>query len=51
MNMIEAIRTPIIEVQHIRKLFRTPVAREGRFAGIRTLFSREYREMEAVKDN
>jgi ABC-2 type transport system ATP-binding protein len=48
--MIEAKRTPIIDVQHIRKLFRTPVTREGRFAGIRTLFSREYREMEAVKD-
>ncbi len=40
----------MIEVKHIRKLFRTPVAREGRFAGIRTMFARDYREKEAVKD-
>src|SRR4051812_27378294 len=40
---------PIIEVTNIRKHFHTPVVKEGRFSGIRTLFSKEYRMKEAVK--
>ncbi|WP_159882277.1 ABC transporter ATP-binding protein [Paenibacillus puerhi] len=40
----------MIEVRHIGKTFKTPVAREGKFAGLRTLFSREYRVKEAVRD-
>lgn len=39
----------MIEVQDIRKSFKTPVVKEGRFSGIRTLFSREYRIKEAVR--
>lgn len=39
----------MIEVQEIRKSFKTPVVKEGRFSGIRTLFSREYRTKEAVR--
>lgn len=34
MNMITA--------RHLQKEFKTPVIREGRFSGLRTLFSREY---------
>ncbi len=30
----------MIEVQHIRKEFKTPVVKEGRFSGLRTLFTR-----------
>ncbi|WP_207952112.1 ABC transporter ATP-binding protein [Paenibacillus turpanensis] len=41
---------PIIEVQHISKQFRTPVPKEGKFAGLRTLFSRDYRVKDAVND-
>lgn len=41
---------PIIEVNGLHKQFRAPVIKEGKFAGIRTLFSREYRMKEAVKD-
>ncbi|MCJ8010488.1 ATP-binding cassette domain-containing protein [Paenibacillus sp. KQZ6P-2] len=40
----------MIEVSGLHKQFRTPVVKEGRFAGIRTLFTREYRMKEAVKD-
>ncbi|WP_339325194.1 ATP-binding cassette domain-containing protein [Paenibacillus sp. FSL W8-0194] len=40
----------MIEVCGLHKQFRTPVVKEGRFAGIRTLFTREYRLKEAVKD-
>lgn len=40
----------MIEVRGLHKQFRTPVVKEGRFAGIRTLFTREYRLKEAVKD-
>ncbi|MED4609283.1 ATP-binding cassette domain-containing protein, partial [Paenibacillus validus] len=32
------------------KPFKTPVVREGPWAGLRTLFSREYRVKEAVRD-
>lgn len=38
----------MIEVEDIRKVFRTPVIREGAFSGVRSLFSRDYREKEAV---
>ena len=41
---------PMIEVSELNKQFRTPVVKEGRFAGLRTLFTREYRMKEAVKD-
>lgn len=41
---------PMIEVSGLNKQFRTPVVKEGRFAGLRTLFTREYRMKEAVKD-
>ncbi|WP_058302740.1 ABC transporter ATP-binding protein [Gorillibacterium timonense] len=40
----------MIEVENIRKVFRTPVMREGAFSGVRSLFSRDYREKEAVTD-
>ena len=39
----------MIEVHDIRKEFKTPVVKEGRFSGSRTLFTREYRTKEAVK--
>ncbi|XEC97337.1 ATP-binding cassette domain-containing protein [Paenibacillus tarimensis] len=39
-----------IEAKRLRKVFRTPVAKEGSFAGLRTLFSREYRVHEAVRE-
>ncbi|WNQ11913.1 ATP-binding cassette domain-containing protein [Paenibacillus aurantius] len=39
----------MIEVENIRKTFRTPVVHTGRFAGLRSFFSREYREKEAVQ--
>lgn len=42
MNMITA--------RHLQKEFRTPVIREGRFSGLRTLFSRETVSKEAVRD-
>ncbi|GIP54909.1 ABC transporter ATP-binding protein [Paenibacillus vini] len=38
----------MIEARNLYKEFKTPVVREGRFSGIRTLFSREYRHKEAV---
>ncbi|GIP22531.1 ATP-binding cassette domain-containing protein [Paenibacillus sp. J22TS3] len=39
----------MIEVHDIRKSFKTAVVKEGRFSGLRTLFSREYRIKEAVR--
>ncbi|MDU2239427.1 MAG: ATP-binding cassette domain-containing protein [Paenibacillus sp.] len=38
-----------MEVQNLTKDFKTPVVREGKFSGLRTLFSREYRLKEAVR--
>lgn len=40
----------MITVTNLHKQFRLPVAKEGRFKGLRTLFSRDYRVKEAVKD-
>ncbi|MDD9266720.1 ATP-binding cassette domain-containing protein [Paenibacillus sp. GCM10023248] len=40
----------MITVTNLRKTFQTPIIQEGRFAGLRTLFSRAYREKEAVRD-
>lgn len=40
----------MITARHLQKEFKTPVVREGRFSGIRTLFSREYLSKEAVRD-
>ncbi|GIO30126.1 ABC transporter ATP-binding protein [Paenibacillus albilobatus] len=40
----------MIEACGLHKQFRTPVVKEGRFAGFRTLFTKEYRLKEAVKD-
>ncbi|MGQ7884698.1 ABC transporter ATP-binding protein [Paenibacillus sp. WC2504] len=40
----------MITVTNLRKTFQTPVIQEGRFSGIRTLFSRAYKEKEAVRD-
>ncbi|WNR43956.1 ABC transporter ATP-binding protein [Paenibacillus roseipurpureus] len=40
----------MITVNHLRKTFQTPRVQEGKFAGIRTLFSRAYTEKEAVRD-
>lgn len=42
MNMITA--------RHLQKQFKTPIVREGRFSGVRTLFSRQYVTKEAVRD-
>ncbi|MGG6312619.1 ABC transporter ATP-binding protein [Paenibacillus macerans] len=39
----------MIEARNLTKDFKTAVAREGNFAGLRTLFSREYRTKEAVR--
>ncbi|CAM3824744.1 Daunorubicin resistance ATP-binding protein drrA [Marinicrinis lubricantis] len=40
----------LIEVHQLHKQFKIPVVREGRFSGIRTLFSRDYCVKEAVQD-
>ncbi|MBD0379540.1 ABC transporter ATP-binding protein [Paenibacillus sedimenti] len=40
----------MITVNHLRKTFQTPLVQEGKFAGIRTLLSRAYKEKEAVHD-
>ncbi|BBH22187.1 ABC transporter ATP-binding protein [Paenibacillus baekrokdamisoli] len=40
----------MIAVSHLSKQFKTPVTKEGRFKGIRTLLSRDYRIKEAVSD-
>ncbi|AZS14021.1 ABC transporter ATP-binding protein [Paenibacillus lutimineralis] len=39
----------MIEAKHLYKEFKTPIVREGRFSGIRTLFAREYTRKEAVR--
>lgn len=39
-----------IVTRQLQKSFRVPVAKTGPWAGVRTLFSRESREVEAVKD-
>lgn len=40
----------MITVTNLRKTFQTPIVKEGKFSGIRTLFSRAYKEKEAVRD-
>ncbi|NOV00381.1 ABC transporter ATP-binding protein [Paenibacillus planticolens] len=40
----------MITVTNLRKTFHTPLVQEGRFSGLRTLFSRAYKEKEAVRD-
>ncbi|MGO4734156.1 ABC transporter ATP-binding protein [Paenibacillus sp. 2KB_22] len=40
----------MITARHLQKEFKTPVIREGRFSGLRTLFSRETVSKEAVRD-
>lgn len=40
----------MITVRHLRKTFQSPVIQGGKFSGIRTLFSRAYKEKEAVRD-
>jgi ABC-2 type transport system ATP-binding protein len=40
----------MITVRHLRKTFQSPVIQEGKFSGLRTLFSRQYKEKEAVRD-
>lgn len=40
----------MITARNLQKEFKTPVVREGRFSGLRTLFSREYLSKEAVRD-
>ncbi|PAF29007.1 ATP-binding cassette domain-containing protein [Paenibacillus sp. 7516] len=40
----------MITARQLQKEFKTPVVREGRFSGLRTLFSREYVSKEAVRD-
>lgn len=40
----------LIEVEHLQKTFRVAARREGRFASLRTLVSREMREVHAVED-
>ncbi|WP_010274974.1 ABC transporter ATP-binding protein [Paenibacillus senegalensis] len=39
----------MIEVSDLSKTFKIPVTKEGRFQGLRSLFSREYREKNAVQ--
>jgi ABC-2 type transport system ATP-binding protein len=41
---------PLIEVEHLRKSFRVAVRKQGRFASLRTLVSRQEREVHAVAD-
>ncbi|KAA8786201.1 ATP-binding cassette domain-containing protein [Paenibacillus amylolyticus] len=40
----------MITARNLQKQFKTPVVREGRFSGVRTLFSRQYVTKEAVRD-
>lgn len=40
----------MIKAEHLMKQFKTPVVREGKFAGLRTLLAREYAMKEAVRD-
>lgn len=39
----------MIEANNLYKVFKTPVVREGRFSGLRSLFAREYTRKEAVR--
>lgn len=39
---------PLIEVSNLQKTFRVAVPRKGRFGALRTLLSREYRQVQAV---
>jgi ABC-2 type transport system ATP-binding protein len=39
----------LIEVEQLRKTFHVPVRQRGRFGGLRTLLSREYRDVHAVE--
>jgi ABC-2 type transport system ATP-binding protein len=39
----------LIEVEQLQKVFRVPVRRAGRFGALRTLLSREYRDVHAVE--
>ncbi|AJS61341.1 ABC transporter ATP-binding protein [Paenibacillus sp. IHBB 10380] len=39
----------MIQVKNISKSFHTPVVQEGRFSGLRTLFSKQYHIREAVR--
>lgn len=50
MNTITQPKEPAIEAINLCKSFRTPVVAQGRFAGVRSLFSREYIVKEAVRD-
>ncbi|WP_211746954.1 ATP-binding cassette domain-containing protein [Paenibacillus sp. Marseille-Q4541] len=40
----------MIEVQGLHKEFKTPVVKEGKFAGLRALFSRDYTVKQAVQN-
>ncbi|GGD80478.1 ABC transporter ATP-binding protein [Paenibacillus nasutitermitis] len=40
----------MITVEHLSKEFKAAVPKEGRLAGLRTLFSRDYKVKEAVRD-
>ncbi|MEJ8306295.1 ABC transporter ATP-binding protein [Saccharibacillus sacchari] len=46
----ESERETAIEAVGLCKSFKTPVVAQGRFSGIRSLFSREYTTKEAVRD-
>ncbi|WP_172253785.1 ABC transporter ATP-binding protein [Saccharibacillus deserti] len=49
MNTVKRVQEPAIEAAGLGKSFKTPVVAQGRFAGVRSLFAREYRVKEAVK--
>ncbi|MBW7459021.1 ATP-binding cassette domain-containing protein, partial [Paenibacillus sepulcri] len=40
----------MITVEHLSKEFKSAVPKEGRFSGLRTMFSRDYKVKEAVRD-
>jgi len=50
MPTVQAEREAAIEAVGLYKSFKTPVVAQGRFSGIRSLFSREYTTKEAVRD-
>ncbi|WP_037292094.1 ABC transporter ATP-binding protein [Saccharibacillus sacchari] len=50
MPTVQAEREAAIEAVGLCKSFKTPVVAQGRFSGIRSLFSREYTTKEAVRD-